>query len=444
MKKLYEGNLKKNFFVFAFPLVLTALFSQAYHIINTIMAGKLIGDEAISAIGSTSPFISMISSVFWGYGTGLSVYVAMLFGERDYKKMINVIKINILISSLIIIIISILCILFHSVIFNFLNIEKHLWEDSYSYFKIYMSGLVFLHLNWCFLPIANAIGKSVFPFVASVISNILNIFGNYIFIKHFDMRVEGTAYATVISAFIISVFYLITFIITFKNEKISIRGLYFLSDELSESWSYSFPTMLQQSVMYMCTAFVSPLTNKCGAAAIAGYTIGMRLYDLNAAIYQNSNKTIGNFIAQCMGAKKYQLINDGIKVCLVQTPLFLLPFLLFTVFGSGFISDIFLDESDSIYYSSVFMKYCMPFVIFNVINNFLHAIFRSVGSGRILVVSTVIYSVSRFAYSYIFYGIFDMYGIYLAIILSWITEAVFGLCVYFSGKWKNDDLNFIR
>ena len=59
MRKLYEGNIRRNFFIFAFPLILTALFSQAYSIINTIMAGKLIGDNAISAIGSTAPFVSL-------------------------------------------------------------------------------------------------------------------------------------------------------------------------------------------------------------------------------------------------------------------------------------------------------------------------------------------------------------------------------------------------
>lgn len=90
MKKLYEGNnIRRNFFRYAFPLVLTVLLSQMYNIINTIMAGKLIGDDAISAIGSTAPLITLISSIFWGYGSGFTIYVAMLFGKGDYKKMIK-------------------------------------------------------------------------------------------------------------------------------------------------------------------------------------------------------------------------------------------------------------------------------------------------------------------------------------------------------------------
>lgn len=83
--------------------------------------------------------------------------------------------------------------------------------------------------------VANAIGKSSFPMIASLISNILNISGNYILIKHMGMEVEGTAYATAISAIIVSVFYVFSLVKTFKKAKISIRGLYYSKEELSDS-----------------------------------------------------------------------------------------------------------------------------------------------------------------------------------------------------------------
>ena len=439
MKKLYEGNIRRNFFSFAFPLILTALFSQAYNIINTIMAGKLIGDNAISAIGSTAPFVSLISSLFWGYGTGFSIYVAMLFGKGDYKKMVNVIKTNIFISSLIVLTISFLCIVFHKHIFDFLNIEESIRKDAFLYFGIYMSGLVFLHISWSMAFVSNAIGHTVLPLGASLISNILNITGNYVLVKHTDMGVGATALATIGSALVVCIFYFYMVSKSFKKSKIPTKGIYISKDELKMSWEYAFPTMLQQSVMYLCTALVSPLTNKCGAAAIAGYTIGMRLYDLNAAVYQNSNKTVSNYIAQCIGAKKHNMIKSGIRTGVIQTSMFLLPLLVATVFGAKYISGIFLNESDSIHFSIIFMRYCMPFVLFNVINNLAHAIFRSAGAGKILVASTLVYSVSRFAYSYILYPKLEMYGIFLAVVLSWITEAILCIFIYVSGRWKNEE-----
>ncbi|MBQ7038931.1 MAG: hypothetical protein IJN39_00015 [Clostridia bacterium] len=440
MKKLYEGSISKNFFLFALPLIITTLFSQAYNIINTIIAGALLGDSSISAIGSTAPFISFISSLFWGYGTGVAIHVAVLFGQSNYQKMLNVIKVNIVISSLCAVIISVLCLVFHNTIFDFLNIETALREETFIYFSIYISGLFIFNITWCCLYFIHSLGLTVLPLIASVMTNVINIAGSYVLIKFCGFGVAGIAVSTVFSALCTAIFYGFMLTKTFRQLGVKLSGIYFDKKELKTSWNFAFPSILQQSVMYFCTAFVSPLTNGFGADAIAGYTVGMRLYDLNSGVYQNSNKVVSSFVAQCIGAKKYSLIKKGMKTIILQTFLFILPFLSVTVFCAGGISRLFLDSLEGIHYAEIFLKFCMPFILFNSINNLMHAVFKSAGAGMHLVVSTLIYSVSRILYSYLLYQRFEMYGIYAAIVLSWITEAIYGLVIYFSGKWKSEEL----
>ena len=439
LKKLYEGNIRRNFFTFALPLILTAFLSQAHTIIDTIMAGMLIGDSAISATGSTSPFITLISSMCWGYGTGFSIYATILFGSGNYEKMFNVVKMNFISSSAVVFLISMLCIIFHEPIFDLLNIEEGMRKDAFSYFSIYMAGLVFLHINWCSVYITHSTGLTTLPFIASIITNVMNISGNYIFIKYCGLGVGGAALATVLSAFVVAVFYLVILLRVFKKLGCRLGSFYMDIQEVRTSVRYAVPTMLQQSVMYLCTAAVSPLTNLCGANAIAGYTIGMRLYDVNANVYQNSSKTVTNYIAQCVGAKKYNIIKKGIRVGFLQTFLFLLPFLAVTVFAAKPIARAFLDSPEAIRYAEIFMKFCMPFVIFNVINNMMHGVFRSTGAGRYLVIATVVYSIARFGFSYLLFEKYEMLGIFSAVVLAWVTEAIFALIVYFSGRWKNDE-----
>ena len=439
IKKLYEGNIRRNFFRFALPLILTAFLSQAHTIIDTIMAGVLIGDSAISATGSTAPFVTLISSMCWGYGTGFSIYATILFGKGDYNKMYNVVKLNFILSTAAVFLISVLCIIFHEFIFDMLNIEQAMRKDAFAYFSIYMSGLIFLHLNWCSVYITHSTGLTTLPFIASIITNVINISGNYIFIKYCGLGVGGAALATVLSSFVVAVFYIVILLRVFKNLGCKLRSLYMDGEELRLSVRYAVPTMLQQSVMYLCTAAVSPLTNLCGSNAIAGYTIGMRLYDVNANVYQNSSKTVTNYIAQCIGAKKHNMIKKGIRVGLSMTFIFLLPFLVITVFGAAPISKAFLDSPEAIRYAKIFMQFCMPFVVFNVINNLMHGVFRSAGAGRYLVIATVVYSVARFGFSYLLFGRFEMLGIFAAVVLAWITEAIFALFVYFSGKWKSEE-----
>lgn len=440
MKKLFEGNIRKNFFVFAFPLILTSLFTQSYNFINTYMAGHFLGDIGISSTGSISPFFTFISSMCWGYATGFSIYAAGLFGKSEYKKMLNVIKQNLLITSGIIILLAAVCILGRNVIFDFLNIEEAIRKETSVYFIIMMSGLVINHQVWCGVYISNAVGITFFPFLASILTSIMNISGNYILVKICGLGIAGIALATVISNTVAMVFYYIVLLRTFRKMEIPLSGVYFDKKEISISFKYGFPTMLQQSVMYICTTLVSPLTNSCGADAIAGYTIGMRFYDLNANIYQNSNKTVSNYIAQCVGAGKEGMIKKGIKTGLIQTLLFLAPFLAVTVIKADFFAELFLNGEESIHFATVFIRFCMPFVLFNVINNLLHAIFRSMGAGKYLVLATGVYSLSRWLFSLILYTRFGIYGIYAGTVLAWVTEAIYGMIIFFSGKWKSKNL----
>mgnify|MGYP004508115921 CR=1 FL=1 len=78
MKDLTEGNIYKTFLIFAIPLILAGFLSQAYSIIDTVIAGRILNYDGLAAIGSTSAFIQFFSSIFWGYGVGFSIYVAPL------------------------------------------------------------------------------------------------------------------------------------------------------------------------------------------------------------------------------------------------------------------------------------------------------------------------------------------------------------------------------
>ena len=69
----------------------------------------------------------------------------------------------------------------------------------------------------------------------------------------------------------------------------------------------------------------------------------------------------------------------------------------------------------------------------------MHAVFRSAGAGGYLVLSTIIYSISRIFFSYTLFPKYEMYGIFTATVLSWITEALFVTVIYFSGRWKSPE-----
>lgn len=441
LQKLYEGNITKNLIKFSIPLILSSLLSQTHSLVDSVMVSRIAGDSALAAIGSTEPLMTLVSSVIWGFGAGSTVYVAQLFGSGDNKGAVNAVKLVVLLSTAMCALISFLFVAFHDLVFSLLNISSFIEKDALTYYTIYSLGIILLQINWAGVYISNAFGMSSMAFTASVMSCVLNISANYILIAIAKLGVMGAAIGTVFSALCVTVYYIIRFRAVFKKLGCRLWGININKEDIKKACSLGLPNMLQQSVMYGSTTLISPLVNSAGPSAIAGYTAGMQIYELNAKIYQNSNKTITNYVAHCFGAKKYDMLSKGIRTGLVMAMCYLAIPLAFTVFASDFVSGIFFDSGsspESLEYASIFMRWCMPFVLFNVVNNLFHAVFRGAGSGKYLVYATVVYALSRYVYSLALFPKFEMYGIFAAMVLSWITEVIYGTYVYIKGKWRNE------
>ena len=141
-EKLYEGNMRKKYLMFAIPLILSALLSQSYSFVNSMMIGKFVGSEAFAATAVTAELIELLNSVFFGYLTGIGIYVSVLFGKSEYEKMLNVIKANFLISFVFAIIVSLCCNLFCKQIFDILNVNDEVYKNAEMYFRTYVLGYV--------------------------------------------------------------------------------------------------------------------------------------------------------------------------------------------------------------------------------------------------------------------------------------------------------------
>lgn len=444
VKKLYEGDVRKNYLLFAIPLILSALLSQSYSFVNSMMIGKFIGSEAFSATAVTAEFIEFLNSIFFGYLTGIGIYVSVLFGKGDYEKMLNVIKLNFLMSTSLAIVISVVCNLFCKQIFDILNVNEEVYKNAESYFRIYSCSYIVLQFNWGFTYISNGMGLTKMPLATSVTTGIINVTLNYLFLGVLDKNIGYSALATIIASSVSTVIYFYIYARLFKNMGVSNTPFKINKNLLYQSIEYGSPSALQQMAMYACTAMISPLTNTCATAAIAGYAVANKARSLIAAVYQNSTKANTNFIAQALGAGKIDKIKQGLKIGFSQGLLFFgVTMGLFMIFAKPF-SLLFLDptkDSEAIAISVNTIVFLFPFIIFNVFNNLFHGIFRAVGSGRLMLISTMIYAVSYVIYAYVLFAVLptDMriYGVHLALSGAYITEVIFATVIFFTGKWKS-------
>lgn len=441
---LYEGNIRKKYLLFAIPLIISALLSQSYNFVNSMMIGKFIGSEAYAATAVTDELIQFFNSIFWGYLAGVGIYVSILFGKGEYEKMLNVIKANFILTSSFAIIISLGCNLFCKQIFDILNVSDEVYKNAEIYFRTYVCGYLVFQFNWGFTYISNGLGLTKIPLTASFVTGIFNVFLNYLFLAVLNKGIGYSALATVISAFITTALYFCIMIKVFKNLGLKLTGIRINKEILKGSVEFGAPTMFQQMAMYASTALVSPLTNTCATAALSGYSIANKARSLILAVYQETGKANTNFVAQAMGAGKIDKIKKGIKIGTAQSlAFFAITLALFMFFAKGFTS-LFLDpvkDAESFTVSVTIIRFLFPFIFFNVFNNLFHGIFRAVGSGKLMFISTLIYAISYVIYAYILFAVLPyeirIYGVYFALSGAYITELIFATVIFVTGKWKS-------
>ncbi len=445
-EKLYEGNIRKKYFWFALPLILSSLLLQSYAIINSMMIGKFIGSEAFAATAVTQQFTAFVNSIFFGYLTGVGIYVSVLFGKGDYPKVLNVIKLNFLFTSISALLVTVAGNVFYPQLFDALNVGADVYQNAAAYFRVHACSYLFLQFNWGFIYISNGLGMPKLPLTASIVSGVLNVAFNYLFLGVLGKGIGYSALATLIATGTVTVFYFISYIRLFRSIGVPLRGFSFNKEDLKKSFSYGAPSMFQQMAMSSCTALASPLTNTCPTAAISGYAIANKAQSLICAVYQDSTKANTNFIAQAMGAKKLDKIKQGIKIGITQGLAFFgVTLLLFVVFAKPF-TGLFLDpveDAVSFTVSVTIIRFLLPLIFFNVFNNLFHGIFRAVGSGTLMFISTLIYAVSFVIYAYTLFHFLPqdlkIYGVHLALGAAYITEVIFATVIYVTGKWKTPE-----
>lgn len=442
MKNLTEGNVYKNFLIFAIPMIFSSVISQASETINTVIAGTYLLEEGLAATGANSALTTFISSVFWGYNMGFAVYIAKLFGAGMHAKLKSAVYNNILLLSVVVVAVSALLIVFRHPIYRIMNVDPAILAEADRYFVITTAGRVFPLANSAFVCVLTAMGGSAFPFAVSLVFAVLGIFGNIVSVTVLDMGVTGIALTSVMTSAMATVVYVIRFAANLKQLGTGKEKVRFCLRDMGESLRYALPVCAQQGLLYFIGLILSSVINSLGYAATAGYVIVQKVYNLSASLFTNASKTLSNYAAQAAGARKYRDIQKGLRVGALQSLVLTLPLVAVTVVFAEPVCGMFLPASggsEALESATVFARYYAPFILVYMFCNLYHSFFRGVAGMRYLLICTITGSVVRLLASIILVRFMGMEGIYLGWVLSWVADI--SLCLFFYlRKYRTPDL----
>ncbi len=433
------GNPFKILWAFSLPMLLSSLFQQLYNIVDSIVAGKFIGVNALAAVGASYPITALFIAVAVGSSMGCSVVVAQIFGSKKYATMKSAISTAIISLTSLSIILTILGSIFCKPLMRLLHTPENIFSDSALYLQIYICGIIFLFLYNTATAIFNGLGDSKTPLYLLVFSSVFNIILDLVFVIVFKMGVSGVAWATFIAQGLSSILAITCLIIRLRKIEVTEKYPYFSNYILKRISRIAVPSIMQQSFISVGQICVQGLINSYGAMVVAGYSAAFRVHTIALTSMSTMSSALSSFTAQNIGAKKISRVKEGFKAAMVITLSICGAILiLFLIFAPKLIG-LFVDASESLKVINVgteFLRTLAPFYLVVGLKMVCDGVLRGAGAMKDFMFSTFSDLILRVALSFILASIIGYSGIWWAFPLGWLVGTALSVYFYYKGNWK--------
>ncbi|NMD00462.1 MAG: MATE family efflux transporter [Bacteroidales bacterium] len=438
MKDLTVGNESKLILNFALPMLLGNVFQQLYNVVDSIVVGQFLGKAALAAVGITMPLIFTLISLIVGLSIGFNVIIAQYFGAKDYKNVqrtVDTMNIILFISSAIFTIVGLL--LMDNVL-TLIKTPADIHVQAIQYLRVYLLGLVFFFGYNGNAAIYRGMGDSKTPLYFIILSTILNIGLDLLFVAVFDWGIEGAAWATIIAqgiAFITSIFYINKFhdFLKFKFWNFS-----FDSYIMKKSIQIGLPTALQQSFVALGMVALLSVVNAFGTDVVAAYSIATRIESFVALPAMNFAAALSTFVGQNIGAQKIDRVKKGYFATLKMTLLITIVSTLIILIFSYPLTRLFTEDLAVINISRGYLNIVSFFFVFFTAMFVNSGVLRGAGDTLIPMFITLFSLwVIRIPLAYLMSKSFGYIGIWWAIPVAWFFGMLFSYSYYKIGRWKN-------
>lgn len=444
VKNLTQGKPLKLLFLFAMPMVLGNLFQQLYNMVDSMVVGKFVGEDALAAVGSSFPVVFLSVAIAAGLSMGCTVVISQLFGAGRIKEMKTTIYTSLIALGVIGLVIMALGELISSPLLSLLGTDKDIMADSLTYLRIYFGGAIFLFLYNTLNGIYNALGDSNTPLKFLMVSALTNIGLDLLFVIRFNMGVAGVAWATLIAQGMCAVFSFFVLMRRMKNMQNEAayagqKPILFDMAAVKRIAKVGVPSMLQQSVVSLSMMMMQGLVNSYGKVFVAGYTAATKIDTLAMLPNMNFSNAMSSYTAQNIGAGEEKRVTQGYKSCLFMVLIFsaIITGIIF-LFGPHLLG-LFLNAGSAGSAMGYGLKYMKTVSIFYVLMGFMfvgNGLLRGAGDMGAFMLSSMSNLFARVVIAYLLAHFIGSSAIWWSIPIGWGIGSIFSFVRIKSGKWK--------
>lgn len=343
------GSPVRHILIFSVPMLIGNIFQQLYNLADSIIVGRLIGANALAAVGATSSITFFFFALCNGIGSGGGIITSQSFGSQNYKKVKSCIANTGYIMLFFPIIVGTTAFLLARPLLLLLNTPEDILVDAVIYVRTMSVGLLFVSLYNYISSMLRALGDSKTPLYFLIFSCFLNVGLDILCIRTFRMGVFGAGFATVVSQFLSGLLCLIYAFRQNQYFKLSSEDLKYNKNVALNTLKLGIPLSLQFSLIAISCMALQRVVNAFGAVAVAAFTATSRIEQLVHQPYQTLSASLSTFSGQNYGANKNDRVIKGYRksmLIMVLFTLFIVPII--QIFGdnitSWFVSDIEVIE----------------------------------------------------------------------------------------------------
>lgn len=424
---------------FSLPMILGNLFQQFYNIIDSVVVGRFVGEEALASVGASYSITNVFIAIAVGGGIGSSVVVSQFLGAKQTGNMKTAISTTLINFLTIGILFGGLGLIFNGLILRLMNTPSNVFDEASVYLSIYFMGLPFLFMYNVQAAVFQSLGDSKTPLYLLVFSSILNIVLDLLLVTQFHKGVGGVAVATLIAqgvSAVISFFILIRRMTSYEtSEPFRVYDWKMMLHMMK----VAIPSTLQQSIVHMGMLLVQSVVNGFGSAVMAGFAAGMRIESICIVPMLALGNAMSTFTAQNMGAQRTDRVRKGYGVCYLMVGVFaVLICFIMEIWGDVFIRS-FLNESSAkeAFQTGIgYVKFISFFFVFIGLKSITDGLLRGAGDVVVFTIANLVNLAIRVSVAAVLAPVIGVQAVWFAVPIGWAANYIISFIRYLTRRWE--------
>nr|WP_314461758.1 MATE family efflux transporter [uncultured Clostridium sp.] len=439
MKDMTKGNISSQLIRFSIPLVLGNLFQLTYNAVDSIIVGRFAGEDALAAVGTANPVMSIVILGITGICIGASVLMSEFFGAGDEKKLKEEVSTVLLFGCFFSLIIAALGFFSSRGILRLLRVPDQILEDAAMYLRIIFLGMPFTFFYNAVASALRSVGDSKTPVRFLAAASVLNGLLDVVFVACFHMDVMGAALATDIAEAvsaglcILYIYKKVPLLRLSRNEMRLDREL------LNLTLRQGAITALQQSCQPIGKLLIQGMINPLGVSTIAAFNAVNRVDDFAFTPEQSISSGIMTFVAQNRGAKNSGRIKKGFRTGLMIEAGYWVFICILILIIKEPVMKLFVSENDTgmVEIGVKYLGLMAFFYLMPAFTNGIQGFFRGMGNMSITLISTLIQISVRVVFVSLLVPVMGLKGVAYASLIGWACMLFAEVPYYFWFKNRN-------